>query len=551
MGRVKRLAQFVHSHHQAAERRQQHRSKPIAPPNAAVQLNRSHLTHTEADRLRVLQQYNLLDTAPEGEFDDLTALAAYICGSPMSLLSLTDASRQWFKSTVGLAVREVPRELSFCSHAIQNPSDLMIVPDALQDERFATNPLVTAQPNIRFYAGAPLVTPDGYPLGTLCVLDQTPRQLTLEQQQALRALSRQAIAQMELRLTATKLERQILRYQQTEAKLRSSDQQVVDLLEGISDGFFALDRQGRCTFVNPKATQILQQSAETLLGRVIWETLDEVLGPRFEQEYHTAVDRQISISFEQFSNSLGRWIEIRTFPSYEGLSVFLHDSTERRTIDEALRYQQGQTEELLLNVLPEPVAARLKLGDPIIADSFAEATILFADLANFALLASQMPPDKLVSLLNRIFSAFDRLTEKYGLEKIKTIGDAYLVVGGVPISRPDHATAVANMALEMQEVIQQFKTPQGDSLKLSIGINTGAVVAGVIGTKKFSYDLWGDTVNVASRMQTHGLAGSIQVTETTYQQIQDRYWLEERGVISLKGRGEMKAYLLMGKKDMG
>jgi PAS domain S-box-containing protein len=502
----------------------------------------------EAARLNALQHYDILDTLPEKPFDDLTALAAYICGSPISLVSLIDEHRQWFKSTVGSAQTETPRDIAFCAHAILQPEQLMIVPDTLQDARFATNPLVNADPNIRFYAGAPLVTPDGYPLGTLCVLDRVPRQLTPEQQRALQALGRQAIAQMELRLTITKLERQKLRYQQAEAKLRASDQQVVDLLEGMTDGFFALDQQGRFTFVNRKAGEILQQEPEALLGKAMGETLDYVLGSAFGQEYRQALKQQTSISFEQFSEPLSRWLEVRTFPSYGGLSVFMHDITQRKTIEAALHYQQEQTERLLLNVLPQPILERLKREDGIIADSFAEATVLFADLVGFTALASQITAPALVSLLNRIFSAFDQLTEKYGLEKIKTIGDAYLIVGGVPISRPDHAEAMANIAIEMRQAIQQFSTPEGEPLKLCIGINTGAVVAGVIGTKKFSYDLWGDTVNVASRMQSHTPADSIQVTEATYERLQGQYHFEERGLIAVKGKGMMKTYLLLGRK---
>jgi adenylate cyclase len=520
-----------------------HNSSPVVLPAFTT----PPLPENEAERLAALQQYDL-DTLPEQEFDDLTALAAHICGSPISLLSLTDLNRQWFKSKVGLNATEVPREQAFCSHAILNPNDLMIVPNALEDERFAANPLVMADPNIRFYAGAPLVTPDGYPLGTLCVLDRTPRNLTPEQQQALQALSRQVIAQMELRLTVKKLERQITRAQQAETKLRASDQQVVDLLEGMTDGFFALDRQGRFTFVNGKAAEILQRSPESLLGYLIWDVIGQTISDSFNRECHKVIEQQVNICFEEFSPTLGRWIEVRAFPAFEGVSVFIYDITAHKTVEAALRFQQEQADQLLLNVLPRAVAERLKLGADTIADSFEDATILFADLVNFTDLARQSSPTQLVALLNRIFSTFDQLTERYGLEKIKTIGDAYLVVGGVPMARPDHVEAIANMALEMQQAIQQFPTPQGDRLQLSIGINTGAVVAGVIGTKKFSYDLWGDTVNVASRMQSHALAGTIQVTETTYQRLSDRYLFKERGMVSIKGRGEMKTYLLLDQK---
>lgn len=159
-----------------------------------------------------------------------------------------------------------------------------------------------------------------------------------------------------------------------------------------------------------------------------------------------------------------------------------------------------------------------------------------------------MPAIELVALLNQIFSEFDRLAEFYGLEKIKTIGDAYMVVGGLPIPDKNHAVAIAEMALAMRECIAKFQGPAGNRLALRIGINTGAVVAGVIGTKKFIYDLWGDTVNVASRMESSGLAGQIQLAETTYRHLKTRYTIQARGIVKIKGKGQMQTYWLLGKK---
>ncbi|WRH69119.1 MAG: adenylate/guanylate cyclase domain-containing protein [Planktothrix sp. GU0601_MAG3] len=149
-----------------------------------------------------------------------------------------------------------------------------------------------------------------------------------------------------------------------------------------------------------------------------------------------------------------------------------------------------------------------------------------------------------------MFSEFDRLADKYKLEKIKTIGDAYMVVGGIPISKPNHAQAIAEMALEMQQIIKKFRYSDNQLLNLRIGINTGPVVAGVIGLKKFSYDLWGDAVNIASRMESQGIPGQIQVTQTTYEKIKDSYLLEERGMILIKGKGEMRTYWLTGKQEI-
>lgn len=220
-----------------------------------------------------------------------------------------------------------------------------------------------------------------------------------------------------------------------------------------------------------------------------------------------------------------------------------------RKTNEQLATEQEKSDRLLLNILPEPIAKQLKEGHSSIADGFAEVTILFADLVNFTQLSERVSPSELVELLNEIFSAFDCLTEKYHLEKIKTIGDAYMVAGGIPIALPNHAEGVAQMALDMQQEITQFNARHDTALSIRIGINTGPVVAGVLGTKKFIYDLWGDTVNVASRMESHGLAGKIQVTATTYERLRSQYNFEQRGPIQVKGKGEMITYILIGRKS--
>ena len=222
-------------------------------------------------------------------------------------------------------------------------------------------------------------------------------------------------------------------------------------------------------------------------------------------------------------------------------------TSELRETNQKLAQEQQKSERLLLNILPEPIADRLKEGDSV-ADGFTSVSILFADLVNFTQLSEQVPPRKLVEMLNEIFSSFDELTEKYGLEKIKTIGDAYMVAGGLPNPHEDHATAIAEMALAMRKEIDTFNLRHEQNCNLRIGINTGPVVAGVIGTKKFIYDLWGDTVNVASRMESHGIPGQIQVTASTYECLRDRYTFESRGVIQVKGKGEVPAYLLTGRK---
>ncbi|WP_445301177.1 adenylate/guanylate cyclase domain-containing protein [Microcoleus sp. Pol11C3] len=225
----------------------------------------------------------------------------------------------------------------------------------------------------------------------------------------------------------------------------------------------------------------------------------------------------------------------------------LEARVEQRTGE--LRQEKERSEQLLLNILPAEIADRLMRTNESPAEHFEEATILFADIVGFTSISARIEPMQLVAGLNQIFSAFDQLTEKYGLEKIKTIGDAYMVVGGLPVSRPDHSEAIANMALDMQAYMQDVEIIFGESLQIRIGINTGPVIAGVIGIKKFIYDLWGDAVNVASRMESHGKPGYIQVTDATYLKLQNKYLLEPRGTIEVKGRGEMMTYWLLGRRE--
>ncbi|XZN99990.1 MAG: adenylate/guanylate cyclase domain-containing protein [Microcoleus sp.] len=222
---------------------------------------------------------------------------------------------------------------------------------------------------------------------------------------------------------------------------------------------------------------------------------------------------------------------------------------QRQAAEEILRAEQEKSERLLLNILPKTIADRLKTGQINIADGFAEVTILFADIVGFTEISSRTSPQELVELLNKIFSAFDHLSEQYGLEKIKTIGDNYMVAGGLPVSCENHAESIAEMALEMQQQIMKFSDESGQPLQIRIGINTGPVVAGVIGTKKFIYDLWGDAVNTASRMESQGFPGKIQVSDSTYQLLCHKYLLETRGTVNVKGKGEMTTYYLIARKN--
>jgi class 3 adenylate cyclase len=210
-----------------------------------------------------------------------------------------------------------------------------------------------------------------------------------------------------------------------------------------------------------------------------------------------------------------------------------------------LQAERANSDRLLLNVLPKAVADRLKQGERTIVDSFRDATVVFADIVEFTSFSANMAPSRTVQLLNDLFSGFDKLAETYQLEKIKTIGDSYMVVGGIPTPTPEHAERCAWMALDMLEVLKHFNRRNSTKLDLRVGLNSGPVVAGIIGTKKFSYDLWGDTVNVASRMESQGQPGMIQVSATTYALLADRFVFEDRGTIEVKNRGLMATYRLV------
>jgi guanylate cyclase len=220
-------------------------------------------------------------------------------------------------------------------------------------------------------------------------------------------------------------------------------------------------------------------------------------------------------------------------------------ATQRNRALAALRVEQARSEALLTNVLPSPIAERLKTGESI-ADHVDSATIVFADVVDFTPLSQRLTPAEVVGTLDQLFSRFDTLVERHGLEKIKTIGDAYMAAAGVPDPCPDHASRAAALALDMRDAVATSTVAGRHGLELRIGINSGPVTAGVIGTKRFLYDLWGDAVNTASRMESNGTPGEIQITRTTYELLRDGFECRPRGTIQVKGKGEMETWYLVG-----
>jgi PAS domain S-box-containing protein len=371
-----------------------------------------------------------------------------------------------------------------------------------------------------------------------------------------------------------------------EDSLRESEIKYRELVENANSIILKLDRVGNITFFNEFAQKFFGYAEEEILGKnalgtIIPHTdsigndlsvkLKDIL--RNPEQYTRNENENIRRSGDRV------WVSWANKPLFDAAGKFAGmltigtDITDRKQAEmalyklneelefrvkertnalndtlNALRVQQEQSERLLLNILPEEIANRLKRGDSTIADTFADVTVLFADIVGFTQLSSRVSPTELVALLNDIFSTFDNLAERHGLEKIKTIGDAYMVVGGLPIACLDHAEKIAEMALDMQEAIAEFSKIHNQHFSIRIGINTGPVVAGVIGIKKFIYDLWGDTVNTASRMESHSKPGCIQVTSTTYHRLQEKYIFESRGAIEIKGKGLMNTYLLQCRK---
>jgi PAS domain S-box-containing protein len=349
-----------------------------------------------------------------------------------------------------------------------------------------------------------------------------------------------------------------IRRKQAEEALRIAEERYHSIVENAVEGIYQTTPSGPFLSANLALAKIYgYDSPEELITSIQDVSQQLYVDPNRQREFITEIEANNAVSgFESLAyrkdgNTI--WISesaraVRDSEEkllyYEGT---VSDITARKLAQEALEFQKEQTEKLLLNILPKPIAQRLKEGQMVIADSFSEVSVLFADLVGFTDFSSKKTPTELVQIINLIFSKFDQLSQQHGLEKIKTIGDAYMVVGGLPTYRPNHAEAIAKIALEMKAVLASFNANTGENLLLRIGISIGPVVAGVIGLTKFIYDLWGDTVNVASRMESSGIPDEIQVTEAVYERLKEQFVFKKRGSIPIKGKGEMTTYFLIGR----
>ena len=386
----------------------------------------------ESERLAELRDYKILDTVPEAAFDEITELAAEILQCPASFIEFMDGDRQWFKAKYGLPEEytETPRDIAICSHTICQ-SDLLLVPDLSEDDRFSNNPLVSSAPNVRFYAGMPLITPNGSAIGTICTVDFERREISISQQEALRRLSRQVVTQLELRRA---------------------------LLE---------------------------------------------------------MDKAVKTRDEMYTD---------------------------------LQAERKKSDSLMEKILPKNIADEIKANGKVEPKYFDEASIMFCDLVGFTKLTETLPPKTLVELLDQIFCKFDSIAIKYDIEKIKTIGDAYMCVSGINNNKDKHAENLCSMALEVRDYLEKsniqrekLRMPRWD---MRVGIHTGPVIAGVVGENKFTFDIWGDAVNIAALMEQNSEAGRINISESTHYRVNDKFIVEDRGKIASLKKGNMKMFFL-------
>jgi PAS domain S-box-containing protein len=336
------------------------------------------------------------------------------------------------------------------------------------------------------------------------------------------------------------------------------------LLNSTGEGIYGVDLDGNCTFANPACVRILGfESADELLGHNMHDLVHHTLP---NGDPYPMTDCQIYRAFRE-----GKGVHIDTevmwradgsrfhaeYWSYPveqdnqpiGSVLTFVDITERRKLERQLRTEHERAERLLLNVLPAKIAAQLKAQPgKTIAEEFTQITALFADVVGFTPISAHLSPTEAVELLNELFTAFDRIAARHGVEKVKTMGDGYMVVAGAPVPRDDDCDAVAGMAIEMRDWVNNRTADDGIKLQVRIGINSGSAVGAVVGTTKFAYDMWGDAINVASRMESTGVAGRIQVARPAYERLSASYVLEPRGQVNIKGKGELETWFLEQRK---
>ncbi|HEX8436236.1 adenylate/guanylate cyclase domain-containing protein [Archangium sp.] len=359
--------------------------------------------------------------------------------------------------------------------------------------------------------------------------------------------------------------RDLTAHAEVEANLRRQKEYYESLVLNSPVAIVTINLRFNVVSWNPEAERLFGYTAREAIGRNILRLVASD-GPIREDAEATAREalqrgRVHSLSRRLRKDGTPIDVELLALPvSVEGEQVgfiaIYHDITELQRLHQqevahlrALERERERADQLLLNILPGPVAERLKKGQRIIVENFPDVTVLFADLVDFTRFAAQHMPADVLQVLNMVFSVFDQLTDEFGVEKVKTIGDAYMVVGGLTLPRSDHADAVAGLALAMRTELLKLGEQLQIPLHLRIGIHSGPVIAGVIGDKKFAYDLWGDTVNTASRMESHGVVDGIHISETVHERLRGRYRFRDQGITHVKGKGPMRTWLLLGASE--
>lgn len=387
-----------------------------------------------------LRELKILDTEPEERYDGIVKLAADVFDVPIAYIALVDGDRQWFKSLQGFSTRQTDRKVSFCGHAILQ-DEALIIEDALEDSRFAGNPMVTGEPFVRFYAGQSVKGPGGQRVGTLCLIDRKPREFTVANRLVLEQLARLVEHQFSL----------------------------FDMIE-----------------------------AQDELLRVKEELLES--------------KREVERLFGELSA------------------------------------EKDETDRLLHSILPAHIARELKERGEVKAERHDRACVLFADFTNFTALSDKLTPEEVVAELDACFCAFDEIMAEYGVEKLKTLGDGYMAASGIDDRDQDDHGRLLRAAFEIRDWIRHRCAEKNAAGKqywdIRIGLHTGPIVAGVVGRSKFAYDIWGDTVNTASRLESNSEPGRINVSHEFRQLIDDQAECISRGEIPVKGKRKIDMFFI-------
>ncbi|KAL9645725.1 hypothetical protein ABK040_003457 [Willaertia magna] len=543
----------------------------------------------EPNRLMAVYSYKILDTNPNEQLDDIVDICMKLFDVPASLISIIDEYRVWFKSVKGFGGEDACRNLSFCSYCIRG-SEMLLVNDATKDERFKNNPYVAEDPYLRFYAGYPLITKDGYRLGVLCLLDYKPRNdFDKEKERMFQKLAFMVVRELEMfRDYDTALQNE--KFQRSIVEFEKQIHNTVSIQDKIELATLFISENLEVDFV--ELFQVENDCKDyKLSGSFHWGEEEEstILDDNMFKFIVNGFDQIIKINSLELDNSgieiseNGKRVGVKSFLSckvfsdetlrgfitvckktariwvkeeidfLEQLSNSLAKMIDREIAKAKIKEEQLKSEKLLANILPTTICERLKENNQeIIADKVRNATVMFCDIVGFTTLTkNQKCPSATVEFLNYVFSEFDNIIEKHNVEKIKTIGDCLMVSSGLLGQEEDHAICMIEFALDILSFIQSDIVQNKYSINVRIGISTGEVCAGCIGKKKNTYDIWGDAVNLASRMESHGKPGRIHTTiktlsHLTQYQLQT-YDIEERGTIKVKGVGKMETFFINGK----